>query len=848
VVDNPYRLPRTVLPSRYELVLEPDLDAASFTGTVVIDVTVQEPTASIVLNAAELVVTEASVDGVTGTVAVALDEESERCTLTLPAPVAAGPARVRLSFTGTLNDKLKGFYRSTFTDADGRTRTIATTQMQPTDCRRAFPCWDEPDLKAVFAVTLVVADGLLAISNGRELSREPLPDRPGHVAVRFADTMVMSSYLVAFVVGPLEATPWIDAAGVPMRIVHVPGKGHLTGVGLDVGAYCLAWFQDYYGIPYPSDKVELVALPDFAAGAMENLGCITFRENLLLVDPATGTVGEQQVLADVVAHELAHMWFGDLVTMRWWNGIWLNEAFATFMEVAAIDAYRPAWERWTSFNLSRSVAFDVDALSATRTIEFEVVSPADAEGMFDILTYEKGAALLRMLQQYLGEDRFRDGVRHYLTRHAYGNTETADLWDALEEATGAPVRRIMDSWIWHKGHPLVFVGIHGDELVLDQQRFVFTGEDATRYVVPLAVRQEPPTGGDGRLDQVLVDDTPVRLPLLAADAVVVANAGAHGFLRVAYAPALLERLTGSTLARLSTAERYALVDDAWAATVAGHLSAASFVRFAEGFTDETELPVWTVLLNGLRLVGRLVDGAALDAFRAFVRSLVAPTLNRLGWDGRPGERDLDAQLRASLISALAVLGQDPDAQALARERHERALLDPASVEPNVAAACTAVVAACGTADDYATFLERSRNAGSPQEQLRYLYALAEFPGVEEFDATLRLAASGEVKTQNAPFLLQRAIAHRDHGARAFRFVREHWAALLDAFPSNTHVRMVDSVKLLSRPEEVADARGFFSEHPIPQGANTLAQILERQGVNAAFRSREAASLAAALTP
>ena len=251
------------------------------------------------------------------------------------------------------------------------------------------------------------------MSNGPEIERVAAPPT-ARVAVRFADTMVMSTYLVAFVVGPLEATDPVDVDGIPLRIVHVPGKGHLTGLGLDVGAFALRWFQDYYGIPYPSDKVDLLALPDFAAGAMENLGCITFRESLLLVDPATATQAEQQIVADVVAHELAHMWFGDLVTMRWWNGIWLNEAFATFMEIAACDAYRPDWERWTLFGLERSAAFETDSLRSTRPVEYEVRSPQDCEGMFDVLTYQKGGALLRMLEQYLGEDRFRAGVSHYL--------------------------------------------------------------------------------------------------------------------------------------------------------------------------------------------------------------------------------------------------------------------------------------------------------------------------------------------------------------------------------------------------------------------------------------------------
>ncbi|MCB0966999.1 MAG: hypothetical protein KDB37_09215, partial [Ilumatobacter sp.] len=444
---DPHRLPRHTRPSRYDVVLEPDLAAATFTGEVTIAVTTDEATDELVLNAIELDIASVTVDDAGAD--FALDESTERLVVRPEGGVAAGEHAVHIVFTGTINDQLRGFYRSTYRDADGNEHVIATTQMQSTDCRRAFPCWDEPDFKAVFAITLVVEPDLMAVSNGSEIERT---ERDGKLVLRFADTMVMSSYLVAFVVGPLEATDWHDADGIPVRVVHVPGKGHLTGFGLDVATFCLRWFQDYYGIPYPSDKVDLLALPDFAAGAMENLGCITFRENLLLVDPATSTQNERQLVADVVAHELAHMWFGDLVTMRWWNGIWLNEAFATFMEVAACDAYAPHWERWTSFGLERSVAFETDSLSSTRPVEFEVRSPSDAEGMFDVLTYQKGGALLRMLEQYLGEEEFRDGVRHYLTTHSYDNTETSDLWDAIEHTSGEPVRRMMDSWIWQPGY------------------------------------------------------------------------------------------------------------------------------------------------------------------------------------------------------------------------------------------------------------------------------------------------------------------------------------------------------------------------------------------------------------
>jgi puromycin-sensitive aminopeptidase len=838
---DPYRLPTAVRPDRYDLRLRPSLAESSFTGTVRIELIVDEPTDVLVLNADELTISSCEVDGTAA--AWHLDGPSERLFVTPDTSVAAGRSALTIEFEGVLNDKLRGFYRSTYVDDAGVEQVIATTQMQSTDCRRAFPCWDEPEFKAVFAVTLDVDDDLTAISNAPEVERTTAD---GRCVIRFADTMVMSSYLVAFVVGRLDATDVVDVDGVPLRLVHVPGKGHLTEFGLDVGAFCLRWFQAYYGIDYPGAKVDLVALPDFAAGAMENLGCITFRESLLLVDPATSTQNERQLVADVVAHELAHMWFGDLVTMRWWNGIWLNEAFATFMEVAACDAYRPDWERWTAFGVERSGAFETDSLASTRPVEFEVRSPADCEGMFDVLTYQKGGALLRMLEQYLGAERFRDGVSHYLTLHSYANTETNDLWDAIEATSGEPVRRIMDSWIWQPGYPLVSAAVVDGSLELRQRRFRFDDvdragtvdtthdADAQRWAVPVHVRVGSTT------TTVLLDETVASLPLDGADAAapIVVNAGGHGFYRVAYSDDLRARLDADAVASMSTLERYNLVDDAWAATLAGRMSATDLRLFLSAFASEREHTVWQAIARALRGLGRVLDdGPARDRFRAEVRALASPALDSLG-EPVDDESDLTSKLRGLLVGLVGVLGDDAGVQARCREWFDAAGSDPTSVDPELISAATTVVAATGDDDTYDIMRRRFLTAATPQEQLRHLYALAEFDDEALLLSTCEFALSPQVRTQNAPFLLRSAIANRRHGPVAWAFVRDHWAEALDRFPSNTIVRMVDSVSLLATPELVADTSAFFAEHPIQQATKTLEQVLERQRVNTQLRLRE----------
>jgi puromycin-sensitive aminopeptidase len=835
-----YRLPRTVVPRRYDLALEPDLDAATFNGSEAVVVEVVEPVDEIVLNAADLGVGPGRLEGPNGTLEVSTirrDPETERAHLLLSGTAEPGEWTLHLAFSGSLSDQLQGFYRSTYEDDAGATRTIATTQFESTDARRAFPCWDEPDLKAVFGVTLVAAEDHLAISNGPEVEREATGD--GRVRIRFADTMPMSTYLVAFVVGPLEATEPVDVDGVPLRIVHRPGKGDLAPFASEVGAFCLRYFADYYGIAYPDAKVDMVGLPDFAQGAMENLGCVTYRESLLLVDPAKATQPEIATVADVIAHELAHMWFGDLVTMRWWNGIWLNEAFATLMELLAVDAYRPDWERWSQFLRSRAIAFEVDALESTRSIEYPVRSPDDAAGMFDILTYTKGAAVLRMLEQYLGAERFRDGIRRYLDEHRFGNTQTHDLWDAIEKATDEPVRRIMDGWIWQGGYPLVSARLRDGKLELDQRRYLISGgDDDTVWDVPLLVRT-----AEG-IEPVLIEPGGISITV-PADGPVVVNAGVHAFVRVEYDDALLARLTAD-LRSLSTDERTQLVDDTWAAAVAGHRSAVDFCRFAGSFAEETELPVWQSLLQGLSACERFLNAGPREHFRSWIRGLLWPAIERIGWEPREGERDLDKPLRGALMAALGVLGADPQAFGLAMEI-ERESRGEGLVDPSLAAASVAIVAAGGTHQDYERYLEAVRGARTPQEELRYLYALPDFRDALLVDRTVGMTLTGEIRSQNVPGVLARAMANRDHGDRAWAFVKEHWDEIVSRLAPTTVVYAADGVRFLTHPEQVEDAASFFAAHPIPQSALQLRQILERQRVNEAFRNRATPELMGAFS-
>jgi aminopeptidase N len=850
--ENPHRLPRTVVPRRYDLTLEPDLVEATFSGSETIAVEVVEPTSEVVLNAVEIEIDEAVADvgGQRLVASVALDDKAERATLTFDRALA-GDVTLHLRFRGVLNDKLVGFYRSTFTDDAGATQVLATTQMEATDARRAFPCWDEPDAKAVFGVTLVVPQDLLAVSNAGEIGREPTGD--GRVAVRFADTMPMSSYLVAFVVGPLAATDPVDVDGKPLRVVCPPGKEHLADFALEVGEFALRFFTDWFGMVYPGDKLDLVAIPDFAFGAMENLGCVTFRERYLLIDPATATQAELQAVVDVVAHEIAHMWFGDLVTMKWWNGIWLNEAFATFMEMTCTDAFRPEWQRWIDFGLSRSAAFDTDALGATRPIEYPVISPADADGMFDVLTYEKGASVVRMLEQYLGTERFRDGIRRYMARHQFGNTETSDLWDALEAETGEPVRRIAESWIFQGGFPEVHVdrveGDDGPSVDISQRRFRY-GDKAgdERWSVPLVLGTRSDAGehGDGTRQLVqLLEGESTTATEPASWPWVNANFGAHGFYRVHYAPPLLDALL-ENLGDLTALERYTLVDDAWAGVLAGSTDAVTFVAMAERFDDERDLSVWERMTGGLTQIDRLVDGDAGVALHTRIAALVGPARAELGAEATAGEDDRTRTLRGLLLQTAALLGDDGAACERATELLDRFLAHPPSVDPSLASPALAVSATLGDVALHDRLVGHFHATDNPQDRQRLLFALSRFRDADALGRTLDLSLSGDVRTQDAPYLLGETLTNRDNGHQAWTFVASHWSDIEQRFPANSLSRLVGGIRSVRDRALADEVEAFLADHPIPQGELQVRQHIERMWVTVALAEREAARLAQSL--
>ncbi|MEY2476855.1 MAG: tricorn protease interacting factor [Actinomycetota bacterium] len=841
--SSAYRLPYAVEPQHYELTLSPDLDAAAFTGEERVRVVVHEPVTEIVLNAAELEIHTAELtsdEGDRREATITIDEENQRATITLDGEAATGPWTLGLTFSGILNDKLRGFYRSTFTDDGDAEHVIATTQFESTDARRAFPCWDEPDRKATFGVTLIVDDELTAISNSPIVEETDLGN--GKRQVEFADTMRMSTYLVAFIVGPFEFSKTVDVDGVPLRVAAVPGKSQLWDFALECGAHSLRYFTTYFGLPYPGDKLDLIAVPDFAFGAMENLGAVTFRETALLVDRDVASRLELERVADVVAHEIAHMWFGDLVTMKWWNGIWLNEAFATFMELLCVDDFQPEWQRWVSFGTSRAQAMGVDGLSSTRPVEFPVGRPEEAEAMFDVLTYQKGSAVLRMLEQYIGADEFRQGIAAYIKKHSYGNTETTDLWDAIEETTGQPARSTMDTWIFQGGYPLLTVAEEdgGTRLVISQSPFRYRGggEDSTRWHVPVLVRAG--VSGDVEHHRTLLSDAAGEIDFSSAPDWVVVNDGGSGFYRVQYPPDMARRLVAEP-DRLAPLERFNLVSDAWAAVLAGHSPLADFVDLIGHFSAERDPDVWSAILGPLQLVDRFAAPAVKDGLSRFVRDLVRPGFDELGWQPADDEPGRVGSLRGTFVATLGTIGADPEVRAKAAEVHAAYLRDRSAVPGDLAAPILAVAARNGGEEEYSTFLNRMRNPETPQEEIRYLLALAEVPHPALLRRTLEMALT-EVRTQNAPFVIATSLTNRAAGADAWQFVEAHWDDLRRRFPSKLIPRMLEGITALIDPVLATTIHRFLDAHPVPGGDLLINQSRERLDVNVAFREREEPNL------
>jgi puromycin-sensitive aminopeptidase len=884
-VEQPsYKLPTTVVPSHYKIHQVPSFENFRFRGQVSIDIDVTEPVSSITLHARDLMITSAYVEHANGTYldavmgtstvkftdpttgkpvektfasAASLDVDNERATFKFDGVLGKGAWKLHIDYSASMvQPSLEGFYRSKWVDAAGADHWMASTQLAATQARRAFPCFDEPAYKATFEISLTIDEHLTALANSSVV--ETKIQSAGDVNykfVRFAPTPKMSTYLVAYAVGEFESSEPVKVRGKEIRIWSTPGKNHLKGFALKCAAFGVKWFEEFFGRPYfGGNKIDMLAVPEFRFGAMENTGLITYRATALLVDETKGTIREKKRVAEVVLHELDHQWNGNEVTMAWWDGLGLNESFATIMAYIAMNDLEPAWEVFNDFGIDRAGAFALDSLKTTHPVFAAVGHPDEVEQRFDSITYEKGGSLLFQIIQFIGLDVFRTGMRIYMERHALSNTEVTDLWDALEEGCAkhgltTPVRKIMDAWMLTAGHPVVTVsqGNQCGEVIFRQEVFQFLpdGNGDVVFPIPVHIRYQ---AADGAVieEKHLFDQREQSIQLQPNFSNLVVNAGGPGFYRVRYSKTLLAQITLNPLATLQVIERFNLINDSWAMVRAQLLDADTYLTLVRKFGAERNPNVWSVIGDSLEHLYTLTSGDRRQHFCALVKSLVKPVFKELGWVPKPAESSATLQLRGQLAALLGTICGDSGVRRKAAKLFADWTKDQSSVDPNVVPALVAILAHTGGRRRFAQFLALARGAKTDQERLRFLRSLGLFRQPKLFKAAMSLILA-EVKTDDAPSLLAGIISTEHAGVATWDFMREHWQVITEKFPTRGVVDMVDSCSSLDTPALQAQVLEFFSKNEVRQGDVALAQMIERLTVNVRLRENETPNLETHLT-
>jgi aminopeptidase N/puromycin-sensitive aminopeptidase len=826
------RLPELARPVNYQLTFAPDFEKNIFAGQETISIQVLKPTSEIVLNAVEIDFLSASIAsaGATQDAKVTIDKDKQMATLAVAKALAAGPATIQVHFNGLLNGQLRGFYLG----KDEQGRKYAVTQFEATDARRAFPSFDEPSYKSTFDITVIADKKHVAISNAKILSDKPGPAEGKHT-VKFATSARMSSYLVAIAVGEFEALEG-EADGIPIRVWGTPGKKQLGGFALESAQFFLHYFNQYFGIKYPFEKLDLIGLPDFAAGAMENTGLITFREALLLIDDRHASIPLKREVADIVSHEMAHMWFGDLVTMQWWDDIWLNEGFATWMSPKPVAAWKPEWhvELDTVRDAIRSQG--VDSLQHTRPIRQAAETPAQIQELFDGIAYGKTAAVLRMLEAYIGPESFRAGVNQYLKQHAYGNATATDFWTTLAKVSGKPVDRVLPTFVQQAGLPFVAVSAAcngaATQVTLRQQRYLFDRELFNReeskelWQVPVCLKEE----GAARAGTTcrLLTEKESRFDLPGCGNWTLANAGAEGFYRSGYEGANVRAIAGDMEKGLTPAERIMLLGDVWASVRVGRQPVTDYLALAEGLQNETSRPVMSEVLSQLEYIGHyLTSDHDQSQYAGWVRQLLAPSIRRLGFEPKPGESEEDKQLRSRALQVAGGTGQDPEVLAWARTWTDRALASDGVLDNTIAETAFSLAVRNGGSELYDRLAEKQKQAKTPEDFYVYLDALNSFNDPQLIERNLNRALSPEIRSQDAVGVISDIMDLPAGGALAWDFVKSHWDGIAKLGDGFAGAGLVDATSTFCSAEQREQVQEFFATHKVPSAERGLQQSLER---------------------
>jgi puromycin-sensitive aminopeptidase len=839
-----FRLSKDVLPSRYELRFELEFDSWTSTGWERITLRTARATREIVLHSYELEIQKTTIDGEPAERTV-YDAEAQTATLRFPREIPAGEHTMEIAWNGGIRESLRGLYRS----LRGEER-YAATQFEAADARRAFPCFDEPEFKARFTLELIHPAGNAAIANMPIVSQEQLDER--RTRTIFRETPKISTYLVAFTVGPYEFTETVkSASGIPVRVCLPPGLAAQATYARDAHVRAVDWLQTYTALPYPYYKVDAIGIPDFEAGAMENPGAITYRTRLLAADERNASIQTLKGVFSTAAHELTHMWWGDLVTMRWWTDLWLNESFASFVGEKATAVLNPEWRYWRDFVAENTSAFNLDALASTHPISVEAKSAEEASQRFDAISYTKGAAVLRMIEGYLGEDAFREGVRIYLKRHAEANASADDFWHALDEASGQDVTSIAHAWINESGHPLVDIRAHeadgGLQLELSQARY-FSDTNATptkqRWPVPLVIKYGTAQGV--REHRSVLNDERGTVTLPGARW-FFPNAGGRGFYRFRFASAFEGDRLDAGIAHLAAEERLALIDDLWALARHGKATLAMFLARLETLRGEEDRAVLSAIGDSLSWLGNYaVRDATERPFARLVDDLYRPILEAAGWTPRDGD---DTDLREKRTRAIGMLGFHARAKDV-REEAQRRVRDHLDgrerLAPDVAGTIIAVAATVGDNALWERYVARMQQAqaSDTQEEARFRQALIFFEDPELARRTAEAIFSPIIRVQDRGLMLIPMMQSRRTRQAAWETVRERW----DADVAGTDIApllkqgYVTAISQLTQRGLAEQAARFLEAKRTPDIQETVAQSVERLRINTAAAERLADEL------
>jgi aminopeptidase N len=821
------RLPETAVPENYKLFFAPNLEKASFEGEETISVRVLKSTNEITLNSIDIDFHEVTITSGSNkqTAKVTPEKDKEMVVLSVEKPLAAGPVTIHVTYTGILNDEMRGFYLGK--DNDGR--KYAATQFESTDARRAFPNLDEPAYKATFDISVAIDKDQVAISNQKIVSDTPSGDKH---TVRFATTAKMSSYLAALVVGNFEYIEG-QADGIPIRVYGTPGKKEQGRFALETAEHVLSYYDKYFSIKYPYGKLDLIGLPDFSAGAMENTGCITFREILLQMDEKQASVDIKKTVASVIAHEMAHQWFGDLVTMKWWDDVWLNEGFATWMSSKPIEAWKPEW----NFNLDDVITaggtLNTDSLANTRPIHQGAETPAQILELFDGIAYGKAAAVLNMLEAYLGEETFRAGVNAYIQRYQYANATADDFWVAQARTSKKPVDKIMPTFVSQAGVPIINVKSQcsgsSTSVTLDQRRYFvdrakFREPNDQLWEVPVCLK----SSADAKQKCELLTKKEGTFTLPGCSTWVMANAGATGYYRNSYDAGSVRALAAAAETKLSPGERISLQNDIWSSVRVGSEPVGDYLAYVRGLEADRNRAVLEEVLQRLSYIGQyLVTDNDRESYRAWLRGYLNPILKDVGWESKPGETDEQRTLRARLYAALGYDGRDPQVLAAARKIADEALSNPGSVDPELTRSVIRLAALSGDEAFYEKLLATLKSAKAPEAYYIALFTLPQFEDQKLLQRTLDFALTPDVRSQDAVSVIGGVLQNPAGEKLAWSFILSHWDAIQKAGGPFASAQIVGSTSSFCDANMRDQVKDFYAAHKIEAAERTYRQSIER---------------------